>query len=128
VIKGTQGHLDRGQATVELALLLPIVALIVWSMLEGILVARDQLLLSHAAREAARNYAVHQSIVDATKAAIERSGLGADVHVVVTTDANGIARVRASLNESERLPLLGSFVSNIELSSELSIVIEADPG
>ena len=45
---------DGGQATVELALVLPLVAILVLLVLQAGLVIRDQLLAAHAAREAVR--------------------------------------------------------------------------
>ena len=49
---------DRGQSTVEVALLLPFVALLLLAVVQVGLVARDQVLVVHAAREAARAAAV----------------------------------------------------------------------
>jgi hypothetical protein len=45
---------DGGQATVELALALPVVAVLGLLLVQGALVGRDQLVVIHAAREAAR--------------------------------------------------------------------------
>lgn len=45
---------DRGSATVELALVLPVLLLILFAVAEVTAVARIQLELSHAAREGAR--------------------------------------------------------------------------
>ena len=47
-----------GQSTVEFALVLPLVVLLVLFVVQGGLIVRDQLLVSHAAREAARAAAV----------------------------------------------------------------------
>ncbi|MGH9185287.1 MAG: TadE family protein, partial [Acidimicrobiales bacterium] len=44
----------RGQATVELALVLPFVALVLLAVAQTALVVRAQVLVTHAAREAAR--------------------------------------------------------------------------
>ena len=41
---------DRGQSTVEVALLLPFVALLLLAVVQVGLVARDQVLVVHAAR------------------------------------------------------------------------------
>ncbi len=55
---GGRARDDRGQATVELALVLPLVALVLAALVQAVVVARDQLLVVHAAREAARAAAV----------------------------------------------------------------------
>ena len=48
----------RGQSTVELALLLPVVVLLLLAVLQMGLLARDIVLVTHASREAARAAAV----------------------------------------------------------------------
>ncbi len=45
------GRGDRGQSTVEFAMILPLVALVLLLLVQAGLVVRDQLLVSHAARE-----------------------------------------------------------------------------
>ena len=49
---------ERGQSTVELALVLPVVVLLLLVLLQVGLVARDVVLVAHAAREGARAAAV----------------------------------------------------------------------
>ena len=49
---------EGGQATVEVALLLPLLALLLLAVVQVGLVVRDQVLVTHAAREAARAAAV----------------------------------------------------------------------
>ena len=45
---------DRGQSTVELAIALPVVVMLVLGLVQSALVLRDHLLVVHSAREAAR--------------------------------------------------------------------------
>lgn len=45
---------DRGQATVELALAMPLVVLLGLVLIQAVLVGRDQVAVIHAAREAVR--------------------------------------------------------------------------
>ena len=54
----SRGTGDEGQAAVELALVLPLVALLLLALVQVGLVVRDQILVIHAAREAAREAAV----------------------------------------------------------------------
>jgi Flp pilus assembly protein TadG len=58
---------EVGQATIEFALLLPMVALVFLLGVDGILLARDQLLVVHAAREGARRAALTGSVGEATQ-------------------------------------------------------------
>ena len=51
---------DGGQATVEFALVLPLLAVLLLAVVQVGLVVRDQVLLTHAAREAARAVAVRE--------------------------------------------------------------------
>ena len=48
------GNDDAGQAAVEVALVLPFLALVLLLVVQTALVVRDQVLVVHAAREAAR--------------------------------------------------------------------------
>jgi Flp pilus assembly protein TadG len=118
---------ERGQASVELALLLPVVVIIAWGFLEGILLARDQVLLSHAAREAARVYSVDQSVERAANAARDRSSLGEGLQVRIITESNGVARITVALDEHSRLPLIGRIASDLLLTADVAMMIESDP-
>ncbi len=69
---------ERGQATVELALVLPLVALLLLAMVQVGLVVRDQVLLTHAAREAAREAAVDPSPHAARRAVLAGAPLATD--------------------------------------------------
>src|SRR5207247_8954779 len=65
---------DDGQAAVELALVLPLVALLLLVLVQVGLVVRDQVLVVHAAREAAREAAVDAAPEAARRAAEASSG------------------------------------------------------
>ena len=54
----TRLHGERGQATVEAALVLPLVALLLLAVVQIGLLVRTELLVTHAAREAVRAAAV----------------------------------------------------------------------
>lgn len=65
---------EGGQATVELALALPVLVLVLTALIEAGMIGLDQLRLWHAAREAAR-VAVVDADADEAQAAAARSGL-----------------------------------------------------
>ncbi len=85
---GTRGKGDEGQAAVELALVLPLVAILLLALVQVGLIVRDQILVLHAAREAAREAAVDpgpdvparaaaaSSTLDASRLTVESSGRG----------------------------------------------------
>lgn len=70
---------DGGQATVEFALALPLLAVLLLAVVQVGLVVRDQVVLVHAAREAARAVAIRESPGSAavgTRALVVRAGAG----------------------------------------------------
>jgi hypothetical protein len=118
---------DRGQATVELALVLPLVALLLLVLVQAAVVARDQVLVAHAAREAARAAAVDPDAGAARRAA-ERSGpLAADrldVAVHERGEVGSRVRVVVSYRVPVRLPLVGRAVRDVELRAEATMRVE----
>ncbi|MDQ3987137.1 MAG: pilus assembly protein [Actinomycetota bacterium] len=121
------GGRDRGQATVELALSLPALAVLLGFVVEISLVSADQVRLWHAAREAARIAVVdpdHETIL----AAASRSGLqGIELHISPEPDYRVQGRpvtVSLAYNPSGRVPLIGELSSRIELRARASMRIE----
>ena len=74
-------HSERGQATVELALVLPLVFALLVLVFQVALVARDEILVVHAARDAAREASVTRD-PGRIAAAAARNLPGATVRVV----------------------------------------------
>jgi Flp pilus assembly protein TadG len=118
--------LEIGQSTVEFALVLPILVIVMWLGVESVLLVRDQTLVTHAAREAARVAAVGGSESEAQQAATTRSGLDRNLHVVINA-SNGIAEVTVTLVEGNRLPLIGRIAPGLALHSVVAMRIET-PG
>ena len=115
-------RVERGQATVELALVMPVVAVVAMALLDLGLVMRDNVLCVHAAREAARALAVGEDPVGAAR---RRSGLGSALSV--TTDATtGTATVELDL--SARLPVLGRLVPGAKLRQSATMRMEVMRG
>jgi Flp pilus assembly protein TadG len=122
---------DRGQSTVELALALPVVVLLVLGLIQIALILRDHLLVVHAAREAVRA-AVVVPTVDRTDAA-RRGATSAgplDADRVRTTgevlDGGERLRVRVDYASRTDLPLIGALVPDLQLSAEATMRIEMD--
>ena len=76
---------DRGQATVELALCLPFLCLVLLGSVQVAIVVRDQLAIGLAAREAARAAAVSAD-TGAGHDAAARTGIDMDRAGVTITD------------------------------------------
>lgn len=107
---------DRGQAAVELALALPIVALLLLAAVQLVVIARDQLAVIHAAREGARAGAVSGAAVHdagaAARAAVSLTPL--DVSVDAT---GGMVSVTVSHANQTDVPLIGALVPDIVLTA-----------
>lgn len=120
---------DSGQGTVELALVLPVVALMVLLVAQFGLVVRDRLLVTHAAREGARAASVADSDRDgAVRRAVERSGeldateLSESVSIV---DAGAAVRVEVSYRSITDLPFIGALVPDIDLRDSVTMRLES---
>jgi Flp pilus assembly protein TadG len=118
---------DRGQATVELALCLPLVAVVLAGTIEVGLLAGDVLRLWHAAREAARVAAVDPDPAAARSAAAHAGLQG--VHVVVRP-ARAVRvqgrPVTVLLRYVPRghVPLLGELTRGLEFHARATMRIE----
>ncbi len=121
---------DQGQSTVEFALVLPLVVLVVLFIVQAGLVVRDQLLVSHAAREAARAASVSDNdrLGAATMAARQAGNLAADRVSATTTMVDGDASVRVliSYRSITGIPIIGSLVPDIDLESAVVMRVESD--
>jgi hypothetical protein len=118
---------DGGQATVELAMVLPLIVLLMLALVQVVVLARDQLLVTHAAREAARAAAV-----DPDPGAPRRAAVGAGpldpgrLHVeagprgAVGTSVNVEVRYR----EPTSLPIVGRALGDVTLHSEATMRVE----
>lgn len=117
----------RGQASVELALVLPLVVILLLLLLQGGLAVRDQILVTHAAREAARAAAL-----DSDRTAIERAARDAgpldpdhlEVHVTGRNGRGSQVKVRVVYERSAAVPLVGQLVGKIRLHASASMRVE----
>jgi Flp pilus assembly protein TadG len=118
---------DRGQATVELALLLPVVVLLALAVLQLGLVARDVVLVAHAAREAARAAAVDDQPDAARTAAKASGGLDPDrLSVAVSGGGEPGSRVRVEVRYRIRtsVPIVGALIADHEVTSTATMRFE----
>lgn len=123
------GRGDRGQSTVELALVLPLVLLFVLVLLQAGLVVRDQVLLTHAAREAARaaSVATGDRAVAARRGA-ERAGplssdrLSAETELL---DDGRVVQVAVRYRSVTDLPFVGALLPDRTLRSVAVMRVES---
>jgi len=123
---------DRGQASVELALLLPVVLLLLLAVLQVALLARDVVLVTHAAREAARAAATDPRPSVARAAALAASGLEPS-RLTVTTTVRGRdpstrrVRVEVAYRAPTAVPLVGAIVADRTIRTTATMRVEAPP-
>lgn len=119
------GGQHRGQATVELALGLPVVCLAVLLVLQLVLVGRDAVLVTHAAREAARAAAVDPTGA-AARAGAEASSTALDPHRLDVDLRRRAGRVAVEVRYQAitGLPLVGRLVPDPELRSGATMLEE----
>jgi len=117
------GRGQRGQAAVELALVLPLVLLLFLGLVQVGLVVRDDVLLVHAAREAARRAAVDRADGHARTAALTGSGLTASRLEVRTTrdDAAGTVTETLQYRSPTGLPLIGPLLPDVTLEAKATM-------
>ncbi|HVF13487.1 MAG TPA: TadE family protein, partial [Acidimicrobiales bacterium] len=123
----TRGTGDEGQAAVELALVLPLVAILLLTLIQVGLIVRDQILVIHAAREAAREAAVDAGAEVPGRAAKASSTLEADRLTVESSGRGGPGsrvRVRVSYRAPTDVPLVGGAVPDITLEASATMRVE----
>ena len=118
---------DGGQASVELALVLPLVVILLLGVVQVGLLVRDQILVVHAAREGAREAAVNAS-GDAARGAALASSTLADSRLTVTTSGRGApgsrVRVEVAYRAPTAVPLLGAAVGDLTLRASATMRVE----
>ncbi|MGI9120231.1 MAG: TadE/TadG family type IV pilus assembly protein [Acidimicrobiales bacterium] len=122
-----QGPSERGQAAVELALVLPLVAVLALLLLQVAVVVRDQVLVIHAAREGAREAAVNAEPEAARQAALAGVSLEPGRLEVGTSGRAGPGsrvRVGVSYSSPTDVPVVGVLVGDVELSGSASMRVE----
>lgn len=118
---------EAGQASVELALLLPLVVLLLLAVLQVGLVARDVVLVTHAAREAARAAATDPH-PDAARRAAETSGGLREDRLDVAVRGRGDPGSRVEVSVTYRVPtavpLVGSLVGDVPVTRSVTMRVE----
>jgi Flp pilus assembly protein TadG len=123
-----RGREDGGQAAVELALVLPLVALLLLVLVQVGLVVRDQVLVVHAAREGARQAAVDPDPAALRRAAVDASGLDSGrVRVEMTGRGAAGSRVRVEVRyrASTDVPLAGVLLGDVSLEADATMRVES---
>ena len=118
---------ERGQTTVELALCLPIVALVLAAVVEIGLIVADQTRVWHAAREAARVAAVdddeRQIAYAATRTGLKPLSIEIEPDAIHRRQGDPVT-VSVTYEPEGRVPMIGRLFERLELSGSASMRIE----
>lgn len=118
---------DGGQAAVELALVLPLVALLLLLVVQVGLVVRAQVLVIHGAREGARAAAVEAAPGAARDAVEAGTGLGGDRLDVEVSGRDGPGSrvtVEVRYRAPTDVPLVGGLVGDVTVTGRASMRVE----
>jgi hypothetical protein len=114
---------DRGQAAVELALALPLLAMVLLGAAQIVVVAAHQMAVLHAAREGARAAAVSADPVSpgsaAADAAVPLDPLSIDVAIGGDTVTVSVDHVN-----STDVVLIGALLPDVTLHGEVTMMLE----
>ena len=114
---------DRGQATVELALSLPLLCLFLCGVVQVAVIARDRVAVQLAAREAARAAAVAADArAEGTRAAEQATTLRP--LTVTITEARGRVTATVTYTDPTSVPLVGLLLPDTAVSATVTMAVE----
>lgn len=113
---------ERGQATIEFVLVLPVIAVVAVGLLQvGVSVA-NQLAVELAAREGARAASVSADVAGAATRAAART---TSLDVTVEASASGeVVAVRVAFVDDVTIPFIGRFIGPIHHSATAFMALE----
>jgi Flp pilus assembly protein TadG len=111
---------DSGQAAVEFAIALPVVVVLVLGIVQVVVVARDQLAVELAARQAARAASVS---ADPAAAAERAANDATDLRpLAVATRVEGDrVTVSVELVTTTDVPLVGAFIADVTVAAHVTM-------
>lgn len=119
----SQADPPRGQAAVELALVMPVVVVFMLLILQVGLVVREQIALIHACGAAARAASISDSPRDAASSVFSESPVGDRADIAVTTK-NGMVTVDVVFNHPTDLAIVGLFLPDITLRASATYQLQ----
>lgn len=114
---------DRGQATVELALMLPFMCVLVCGFTQVAVIVRDELAVQAAAREAARAASVAADAagvaIDAAQRAITLRPLAVQV-----AESDGMVTATVAYTNPTDVPLIGFLLPDVRVAAAATMTLE----
>lgn len=114
---------DHGQATVELALSLPLLFVFLLGIVQVVVIVRDQLAVQLAAREAARAAAVAASSGTSAGTAASRAIGLRPLQVTTTSSASSVTVTVTHVTRTD-VPLIGALLPDVVVSSTATMALE----
>jgi Flp pilus assembly protein TadG len=116
-------HPERGQATVELALVFPLFFALFVLVFQIALVARDDVMVVHAARVAVREASVSADGAR-VRAAVTRALTGATVRVLGRGAVGDPVEVEVIYVSRTDLPIVGALLPDVTLHARATMRVE----
>jgi Flp pilus assembly protein TadG len=115
---------DRGQATVEVALVLPLLAVVLLAIGQLIVVGVTEIQVTNAARSGARAAVVGESVTDAVN---NISGLDPASTTITTNRTGSNVTVRVDYRGGTEVPIVGALVGDTAHSASVTMRVETEP-
>ncbi len=119
-----ESRLDRGQATVEFALTIPVLIIALLGAIQVFVILVDRIHLVHVTRDAARAASVGDDPRSAAEMVIDRSFPDREISLTVST-SDDVVTVEMVLSNPTDVPIIGRFLPEVELRESLSMLAEA---
>ncbi len=119
-----ESRLDRGQATVEFALTIPVLVIALLGAIQVFVILVDRIHLVHVTRDAARAASVGDDPRSAAEMVIDRSFPDREISLTVST-SDDVVTVEMVLSNPTDVPIIGRFLPEVELRESLSMLAEA---
>ena len=108
----------------ELALLMPFLVLLLMCIIQTALVARDGVLVSHAARVGARIASVESSLQAVREAVTEATPLDpARLEIAKHTNGN-LVRITVRYRSATEVPLVGALIGDVAMEESAAMPLE----
>jgi Flp pilus assembly protein TadG len=114
---------DKGQATVELALCLPLLFLFMLGIVQLVVIVRDQLAVQLAAREAARAAAVATPSAAAAQGAATRAVALRPLMVATGVSIDTVTVTVSHITHTD-VPMIGALLPDITVTAKATMALE----
>lgn len=116
---------ESGQASVEMALLLPVLVLLCLLVVQVVVVGRDRVLLVHGTRAAARAVVLEPTEASARDALARHGPSGDAVTVELSGDRSPGGMVTVTVRaRPTTVPIVGRVLAGVVLTERLAAVVE----